>query len=97
MRWRGISSSKQNLLENIVVNNFMRITAMVTTGVKKEKCILIGDNKFEIHVKQKAERSMANERVRELLANHFDTTLSRVRIVKGHHTLKKHIEIKNIK
>jgi len=39
---------------------------------------------FEISVKEKAERNMANARVLELVALHFKIPISKVRIVNGH-------------
>jgi uncharacterized protein YggU (UPF0235/DUF167 family) len=40
---------------------------------------------FEIFVKEKAERNMANARVIELLAKHFKVAKLKVRIINGHH------------
>ncbi|MFZ1020089.1 MAG: DUF167 family protein [Minisyncoccia bacterium] len=40
---------------------------------------------FEIFVKEKAERNMANARVIQLLALHFKVAKLKIRIVNGHH------------
>jgi uncharacterized protein YggU (UPF0235/DUF167 family) len=40
---------------------------------------------FEISVREKAERNMANTRVLELVAEHFKIPVKKVRIVNGHH------------
>lgn len=39
---------------------------------------------FEISVKEKAERNMANTRVLELIAGYFKVPVSKVRIINGH-------------
>jgi len=65
----------------------------VTAGVKKEvfspRLDKAGQVKsadhFEIAVKEKAERNMANIRVVELVAEHFKMPKNKVRIVNGHH------------
>jgi len=48
---------------------------------------------FEISVREKAERNMANARVLELVANHFKLVKGKVRIVNGHHHASKLIAI----
>ena len=40
---------------------------------------------FEVSVREKAERNMANTRVLALVAEHFSVPISKVRIVNGHH------------
>jgi uncharacterized protein YggU (UPF0235/DUF167 family) len=69
----------------------MYIHVAVTAGAKKESFSSRhgGVNKksadhFIISVKEKAERNMANERVLELIAEHFKIPLNKVRIVNGH-------------
>ncbi|MDR3519545.1 MAG: DUF167 domain-containing protein [Candidatus Pacebacteria bacterium] len=48
------------------------------TGVKPSK------DHFEISVKEKAERNMANTRVLEIIAEHFNVPKNKVRIINGH-------------
>ncbi len=43
------------------------------------------EDHFEISVREKAERNMANGRVLELVAVHFKVPVNKVRIVNGHH------------
>jgi uncharacterized protein YggU (UPF0235/DUF167 family) len=40
---------------------------------------------FEISVREKAERNLANARVLELVADYFKVPKNKVRIVNGHH------------
>lgn len=63
----------------------MYIHVFVTAGVKKESFKQKSEDHFEILVKEKAERNMANIRVMELVAEHFKVSKNKVRIVNGHH------------
>jgi uncharacterized protein YggU (UPF0235/DUF167 family) len=56
----------------------------VTAGVKKESWKKKSEDHFEVSVKEKAERNMANNRVLALVASHFEVPISRVRIINGH-------------
>ena len=57
----------------------------VAAGTKKESFVQKSEDHFEVSVKEKAERNMANIRVVELVAQHFKISTNRVRIVNGHH------------
>ena len=61
------------------------IHVKVTAGAGKESFKKKSEDHFEISVKEKAERNMANTRVIELLAEHFKIPISKVRIINGHH------------
>lgn len=61
------------------------IHAKVTAGAKKEILKKKSKDHFEISVKEKAERNMANSRVLELVAEYFNVSASKVRIINGHH------------
>ena len=60
------------------------IHVAVTAGAKKESFKKLKDDHFEISVKEKAERNMANTRVIELVALHFKIPKNKVRIINGH-------------
>jgi len=60
------------------------IHVLVTAGAKKESLKKKNDDHFEISVKEKAERNMANTRVLELVAEYFKVSKSKVRIINGH-------------
>jgi uncharacterized protein YggU (UPF0235/DUF167 family) len=70
----------------------MRIKASVAAGSKKE-ALSERDGVFAIAVREKAARNEANTRVRELIAEYFGTAPGRVRILTGHRSPKKTIEI----
>jgi uncharacterized protein YggU (UPF0235/DUF167 family) len=60
------------------------IHVKVTAGAKKESWRKKSEDHFEIWVKEKAERNIANARVLELVAEHFEVPVTRVRIINGH-------------
>lgn len=62
----------------------MYIKAVVKTRMKEEKLVEVSKDHFEISVKEKPERNMANKRVIELIAGRFQIPANRVRIVNGH-------------
>ena len=65
----------------------MYIHVKVTAGASKEsfKQKKKSVDHFEVSVKEKAERNLANSRVLELVAGHFKVPVSKVRIINGHH------------
>ncbi len=71
----------------------MYIKVKVKARMKKEIFEKKSDDHFEISVKEKAERNMANKRVIELIAEHFNITEKDVRIVSGHHHPSKLISV----
>ena len=61
------------------------IHVKVTAGAGKELFKKKNEDHFEISVKEKAQGNMANIKIVELLAEHFKISISRVRIINGHH------------
>jgi len=62
----------------------MYIQVRVNPGAKHEEVKKIGLTRLEVSVREPAERNMANERVRELVAKEHDVPLKRVRLISGH-------------
>ena len=67
------------------------IHVKVTANARKENfspshggASKISKDHFEISVKEKAERNLANVRVLELVAEYFKVPVSKVRIINGH-------------
>ncbi|OGI75016.1 hypothetical protein A2443_02525 [Candidatus Nomurabacteria bacterium RIFOXYC2_FULL_43_16] len=56
----------------------------VTAEGKKESWKKKSEDHFEVSVREKAERNMANTRVLELAASHFKIPVKKIRIVNGH-------------
>lgn len=71
----------------------MYIKVRVQAGAKKELFDKQSTDHFIIAVKEKAERNMANRRVVELIARHFDIPIGKVRIVSGHHSPSKILSV----
>jgi uncharacterized protein YggU (UPF0235/DUF167 family) len=61
----------------------MLIKVKVFPNSKKEEVMMIGADKFEVKVRQKPERGLANQRVRQLLATHFGIMENSVRLISG--------------
>ena len=67
----------------------MYVRVAVYPGSKKESVTEQGPHRYEIKVKEPAERNLANKRVKEILASHYKTTESKVRLVSGHQNSRK--------
>lgn len=61
------------------------IHVKVLTNARKESFVQKTEDHFEVSVKEKAQRNMANVRVLELIAEHFKVPKNKIRIVNGHH------------
>lgn len=72
----------------------MYIKVKVHTESKKESLKQLAGDKFECFVKEKAERNMANIKVLELLAEYLGIEIGKLRIVSGHHSPNKIIEVR---
>ncbi len=71
----------------------MYIKVKVKPGLKKETFEQVSDEKFEISVKEPAKMNMANRRVIELVARHFDVLSGKVRLISGHHSPNKILNV----
>ena len=69
------------------------IHAKVFPQAKKEELRKITADHFEISVREKPQRNLANTRVIEILASHFKVPLSKVRIINGHRSTSKLIVV----
>jgi len=69
------------------------VRVKVKTNTKKEKVTELPDGRFEVSVRAKPEGGLANERVRELLAAHFQVPFERIHIVKGGTTPTKSVRM----
>jgi len=73
----------------------MYIKVKATPGAKKETVQKISDDTFEISVKEKAERNMANDRIVSIIRDYFGVTKGQgiVRIISGHHSPSKILSV----
>jgi uncharacterized protein YggU (UPF0235/DUF167 family) len=67
----------------------MYIHVKVKASMKKESFKELKKDHFEASVKEPAERNMANRRVIELVAQHFNLLPNKVRITNGHQSPSK--------
>lgn len=70
------------------------LSVRVTTGAKKEKVEELKNGRLKVYVKAKPKQGAANARVIELVAAYYKVPATRVRIVRGHKTPSKILEIK---
>ncbi len=71
----------------------MLIHVKVNAGEKKEKFEELSDTRFEASVREKPERNMANSRVLELVARYFEVSSGSIKIIIGHHSPSKILEV----
>ena len=71
----------------------MYIKVKVIAGSKKEKTIKNSPDRFEIWVKEPAERNLANTRVLEIVAGIFEINIKSIRIISGHQSPSKILSI----
>jgi uncharacterized protein YggU (UPF0235/DUF167 family) len=71
----------------------MYIKVHVYAGMKKESVQKVKEDTFEIITKAPAERNLANDRIREIIADVYHVTKRQVRIVNGHHNPSKLLEV----
>jgi len=73
----------------------MYIKVRVFAGAKKESVTEVGENRLEISVKQKAQRNLANSRVKELVAEYAQVPAESVHLINGHMSPSKMFSIRN--
>ncbi len=71
----------------------MYIKVKATPGAKRESVTKVSEDTFKISVKEKAERNMANGRIKEVLAGYFVLSVGKIRLVSGHHSPSKIFDI----
>ncbi len=62
----------------------MYIRVNATPGAKKEQISKVGDVRYEISVREKAEQNMANTRIREIVAELYSVPVKQVKMISGH-------------
>ena len=71
----------------------MYVRVRVQPGAKKESIEQVSETEFRVAVREKAERNLANGRVRELLARNYGLESRDVRLVSGHRSPNKIFDI----
>lgn len=71
----------------------MYIHIKVTTGAKKESVKKLKADYLAISVREPAKRNLANIRVLELVAKHFNLPPNKARLISGHRSPSKIVRI----
>ena len=71
----------------------MYLNVHVTPGAKREKVQELASGALVISVKEPAERNQANNRVRELVAQHYKLPVGKVRLVAGFRSPRKIVSV----
>ncbi len=74
----------------------MRISIKVTPRALKPGISRIRDRDFKVKVKALPKKGEANREVVEIVADYFNIPKSHVKIIRGHTTRRKILEIKNL-
>ncbi len=72
----------------------MKIFVKLKIKSSQEKVEKVDDKNYKIWVKEPPVNGRANKALIEVLADYFDTSKSSIRILRGHKSRKKIIEIK---
>lgn len=73
----------------------MYVHVKVTVGARGENVVETKPGYFEVSVREKAERNLANKKVLDLVAEHFQVPVHNVRIVNGHRHPSKLLVVEN--
>lgn len=71
----------------------MYVRVSVIPKAKREHFEEIGSGSFSASVKEPAERNLANRRVVQLVAGHFGVSPVNVRVVSGHRSPRKILDV----
>ena len=72
----------------------MLIKVKVFPNSRKESIEKKSEDSFIVRLAEKAERGLANEKIREVIADFFNVGANKVKIVKGGHSRNKIMEVK---
>lgn len=61
----------------------MLIKVKVKAESKNEQILKLSEDSFSVKVKEKAERGLANQKVKEILALYFKVSAGKIKLVKG--------------
>ena len=69
------------------------VRVRVTPNAKRESLIQVDGKTFTAAVREPAEQNLANGRVREMIADHFNVPVGKVKLTAGHHSPQKVFDI----
>lgn len=71
----------------------MYIQVKAKNGQRVESITETKPGRFEVSIKERPERGLANKRILEMVREHFGGASKNVKIINGHHTKTKLIKI----
>lgn len=71
----------------------MHIKVRVSTGAKKDEVTELAPDTLVVLTRAKPERNEANRRMLELVAEHLGVEVGKIRLIHGHHSPAKILEI----
>ncbi len=75
------------------MSDMREVRVRVSPGARRERLEESKPGSFVVHVREEAEHGAANERVRMLVALHFNVPHASVTIVRGAHSRSKMVRI----
>ena len=92
-QWTTLTLLKQSAPNNMKKSFYIHVK--VTAGVRKESFKQKNQDHFEISVREKAERNMANKSALSAMAAHLKLPPRSVRLVSGHRQPSKIISVED--
>ncbi len=74
----------------------MKIKLKVKPNSREQKVEVLLDGSFKVQVKSIADKGKANEEIIKILAEYFDVSRTSIRIILGHGSPNKLVEIKGL-
>lgn len=74
----------------------MKIKLKVKPNSREQKVEVLPDGSFKVQVKSIADKGKANEEIVKILAKYFDVSRANIRIILGHDSPNKLVEIKGL-
>jgi len=72
----------------------MLIQVYVTPNAREARVVRVSKDHLEVRVDERAVRGRANQRLAEILAEHFKVSKSRITILKGTRSRDKTVQVK---
>ena len=74
----------------------MLIKIKVTSEAKKDGIVKKSNDSYQVNVREKAERGMTNQKVKQILAIYFKVAEGKIRLIKGGKKPNKIFDIINL-
>jgi uncharacterized protein YggU (UPF0235/DUF167 family) len=71
----------------------MYVRVEAKPGAKRESVMRVDEKTLAIAVREPAERNLANQRIREMVAEEYGVPIGKVRMISGHRSPRKIFDI----